>query len=243
MEQNGKTCCVCGASVGNGTTRIQTFDNKFYCKKHYLQMYRHGHILERTIFDPNEYKVYDDYAECICYGKDGQETGRTKIDINKIEILKNYKIYIRKQGGDKLYAAISIDGKKVLLHRFLYHIDKEEYSIRRVIDHINGDSLDNRMANLRLCSHKDNMKNIHTKLGRTGVQYVKANDKWGARITHNYKSIYIGNYDTYEEALLARIREEYYLFKDYGPNKDLFYVLDLPSPLEELHKVVTQEGA
>ena len=38
-------CCVCGEK-----SRAR-FKGKEYCKKHFSQMYRHGHILERTIFD------------------------------------------------------------------------------------------------------------------------------------------------------------------------------------------------
>lgn len=37
---------------------------------------------------------------------------------------------------------------------------EEEYSIKKVVDHINGDKLDDRVQNLRVCEHKDNMKNI-----------------------------------------------------------------------------------
>lgn len=59
-----------------------------------------------------------------------------------MEELKQFKIYIRKQGGDTWYAAISINGKKVLLHRYLMGMHEEEYSIKKVVDHINGDKLD-----------------------------------------------------------------------------------------------------
>lgn len=73
-------CCICGISENNGTDRIQRINGKCYCKKHYLQIYRYGHILNRTIYDPNEYIKYDTYFECICYKKDGTESGRVKID-------------------------------------------------------------------------------------------------------------------------------------------------------------------
>lgn len=53
-----------------------------------------------------------------------------------MEELKQFKIYIRKQGGDTWYAAISINGKKVLLHRYLMGMHEEEYSIKKVVDHL-----------------------------------------------------------------------------------------------------------
>ena len=171
MEQEMRKCYICGASVGNGTDRVYKFsDGNMYCKKHYLQMYRHGHIIERTIYDPNEYIEYEDYAECICYDKSGNEKGRVKIDLDKVSLIKKHKVYIRKQ-SDKIYAAISIDNKKIMLHRYLMEIINEEYSINKVVDHINGNSLDNRISNLRICTHKQNMQNIRKKNKIVGVSF------------------------------------------------------------------------
>ena len=155
-----RICSICGCSVRNGTDRVYKFsDGNLYCKKHYLQMYRHGKILKRTIYDANQYILKENYAECICYDTKGNEKGRVKIDLNKIKDLQQHKIYIRNQNG-KYYAAISINGKKILLHRYLFGIVNEKYDIDKVVDHINGDSLDNRISNLRQCSHSQNMQNI-----------------------------------------------------------------------------------
>ena len=54
---------------------------------------------------------------------------------------------------------------------------------------------------------------------------------------NNYRTLNLGVFETYEEAVLARITKEYELCGEYGPNKDLFYVLNLPNPLEELKKI------
>lgn len=184
-------------------------------------MYHKGKITERTIYDPNEYILHDDYAECITYDKEGNETARIKVDLDKVEELKQFKIYIRKQGGD---AAISINGKKVLLHRYLMGIHEEEYSIKKVVDHINGDKLDDRVQNLRVCEHKDNMKNIRKGNKVIGVSQLK-NGKWAARIMHNYKGMHLGYFDTEQEAVIARLTKEFELCGDYGPNKDLYHLL------------------
>lgn len=214
----GTKCTACDADA------FARFKGTPYCKKHYMQMYHKGKITERTIYDPNEYILHDDYAECITYDKEGNETARIKVDLDKVGKLKQFKIYIRKQGGDTWYAAISINGKKILLHRYLMGVHEEEYSIKKVVDHINGDKLDNRIQNLRVCEHKDNMKNIRKGSKVIGVSQLK-NGKWAARIMHNYKGMHLGYFDTEQEAIIARLTKEFELCGDYGPNKDLYHLL------------------
>lgn len=228
-------CCICG-----NKSKVEWKDGNEYCRKHYMQMYHHGHILERTIYDKNEWLIYDDYAECITYDKNLQPNGRVKFDLDDAAKLKNKKVYICNHNG-KNYAVISETNlHKTFAHRFVMGLYNEEYNIRRVVDHINGDSLDNRKSNLRVCSHSENMLNIRKKDKIVGVN-LKKDGRYAARIMNNYKSINIGIYNTYEEAVLARIKKESELCGEYGPNKELFYVLNLPFPLEELKKIL-QKG-
>lgn len=86
------------------------------------------------------------------------------------------------------------------------------------------------------------MKNIRKNYKIVGVCWLKYNKKWNARIMNNYSHIHIGNYDTYEKAILARITKEKELCGEYGPNKELFYVLDYPSPIEEIKKKISEMG-
>ena len=65
--------------------------------------------------------------------------------------------------GKRGYPATHIGGRTVVLHRLLFP-DAQEYEI----DHINGDKLDNRRRNLRLCTHQQNAFNQkrRRRLGR-----------------------------------------------------------------------------
>ncbi len=72
-------CTACDAEA------FARFEGVPYCKKHYMQMYHKGKITTRTIYDPNEYILHDDYAECITYDK--VEELKQYTFVNRVEIL------------------------------------------------------------------------------------------------------------------------------------------------------------
>ena len=228
-------CCVCGKPARSTYPK----DGKQYCQKHYMQMYHHGHLLDRTIYDRNTFIDHpeENYTEIITYDKNFNASHRCIIDLDKKDIIKDYKIYVRGH-SNKLYATISYGGKKLFLHRFLMGYLNTDYKLEETVDHINGNSLDNRISNLRICSQKENMQNIRKKSNFVGVGWLKYNRKWTARIMSNYKGIHLGNYETYEEAVLARLTKEQELFGDYGPNKNLYYIINHSSPIEEIRNIL-----
>lgn len=73
-------------------------------------------------------------------------------------------------------------------------------------DHINGDGLDNRRENLRICTTSQNMANQIKTRGVSkykGVVWDRARTKWAARVKINKKAIFLGRFDNEEEAGLA----------------------------------------
>lgn len=235
-----KVCCICGKPA-KATSSI---DDREYCQKHYMQMYHHGHILERTIYDKNKYIDHpnEGYTECITYDREFNEKHHVIVDLKYKPLIEPYKVYTR-EAGNKAYAMLTLsNGKKQFLHRFLLGIDRK-YILEETVDHINGNSLDNRLSNLRICSQAENAKNNRgNKNSIIGVGWLKYNKKWTARIMSGYKYYHLGNFDTYEEAVLARLIKEKELCGDFGPNKNLFYLINHPSPIEELKRVLS-EGA
>jgi len=75
------------------------------------------------------------------------------------------------------------------------------------VDHINGDTLDNRKSNLRLVSRKHNQKNMtlsrRSKSGYKGVSWHKKAKKWQAHLMSDGIRIYLGLYLFKEDAAKA----------------------------------------
>ncbi len=103
------------------------------------------------------------------------------------------------------YTRIRIYKKLYLAHRlaWLYVYGRTP---KAEIDHVNQIKSDNRISNLREASSAQNKQNRKTQLGPSkyrGVTWLVANQKWRASIGHNYKNVYIGLFDTAEEASAA----------------------------------------
>ncbi len=100
------------------------------------------------------------------------------------------------------YICIKIFGTSHKAHRlaWLYVHGKFPTLPKNMIDHINGNKDDNRIINLREATHSQNMANTksYSSSGYKGVS--KSGKKWRAQITIDNKPIYIGTYDTKEEA-------------------------------------------
>lgn len=93
--------------------------------------------------------------------------------------------------------------KNVQMHREVIGAKPGE-----IVDHINGDTFDNRKANLRICSQSQNMQNSTRRRDNvSGYKGVHPNGRnWAAQIKVDGKQIYLGTFKTKEEA--ARVYNE-----------------------------------
>ena len=75
------------------------------------------------------------------------------------------------------------------------------------VDHANGNRLDNRVCNLRLCTHAENMRNRKLNANSTsGVKGVyQDGNKWRAEAKYKKKKYHLGAFLTLEEAREARL--------------------------------------
>lgn len=166
----------------------------------------------------NEYIIHEDYAEIVIvspkYG-----TYKTMIDLEDIEKCKKYtwKIGMYKN-RIRIETTITKDKKQSQsrLYRYVMNVSDPNH----IIDHINGDTLDNRKVNLRITNKKGNGMNkglnSNNSSGIKGVYRCNTRGKWVAAIKVNGKKIFLGYFEDKEEARISRREAEIKYFKEHS---------------------------
>lgn len=107
--------------------------------------------------------------------------------------------------GSRFYAQGSMNGKRPYMHRVIMErMLGRELQDGEQVDHIDNDPLNNQRSNLRIATHRQNVKNRkrhrNNKSGFKGVYYNKRAKRYHAQIRVGGKHIYLGLHDTPEEA-------------------------------------------
>lgn len=104
-----------------------------------------------------------------------------------------------------VYYRVNVMGKHYFAHRIIWLINYGKFP-EEVVDHIDGNGLNNRLENLRSVSNTKNSRNCRlSKNNTTGVNGVwKNGNKYVAEIMVDRKKISLGSYCTIEEARDAR---------------------------------------
>jgi hypothetical protein len=113
------------------------------------------------------------------------------------------------------YRSVVVGGRWFMVHRLVYLFHTNEWP--EIIDHIDGNKLNNCIENLRSASKSLNGLNLHSlnaknKSGFRGVYWNKRANKWIAQITVNRKTMYLGCYeDVLEAASAVKIQLDKYI--------------------------------
>ncbi len=135
---------------------------------------------------------------------------RKKYKINTIGLIKDDSNRLLKgciKFGYRVQPLTKEDGSRVFkrVHRLIWETFVGEIQDGYVIDHIDGNRLNNALSNLRVATRQQNSVNrgamVKNKTGFRGV--VRKGTRFIAQITSNYTVTYLGTFDTPEQAGLA----------------------------------------
>jgi hypothetical protein len=136
------------------------------------------------------------------------------VDAKNYEWLSRYKWCAQaRRDGATFYACRNSGRRTIMMHR---EIMKPPPG--KVVDHINGNGLDNREDNMRNCTQAQNALNSRSRMSRKsrfrGVD--PAGDKWQANFKYRGQTHYLGVFDDEVEAAKARDRKAYELNGPYA---------------------------
>ncbi len=138
------------------------------------------------------------------------KTGIVKVDDNYYQHFNQFRWYVTKIGNN-VYAMRKINGKTTYMHRHIMEIHLDR-TLRKteLVDHIDGDGLNNQVSNLRLASSSQNVSNSRKYKTSTspykGVYYNgRYTNPWCVKIMKSGKNIHSDHrFDTPEEAAYER---------------------------------------
>lgn len=124
------------------------------------------------------------------------------------------KVAGTRSGRSYVMVRFQIDGAQLSIgaHRIVWLFETGEWPSQQ-IDHVDGNPQNNHFSNLRHVSVLGNSRNKkrpanRNKRGACGVTWFTATAQWMARIGVADKSVYLGLFDNFDDALAARREAE-----------------------------------
>jgi hypothetical protein len=130
-------------------------------------------------------------------------------DLGRVKSLLFNKERILKQGiNNHGYCIVDLSGKSYKVHTLVIwafqNVKPTGKTTDFVIDHIDDNKQNNKLSNLRIISHRDNI--IKNKI-ISGARLDKRTNRWLSKIKVNGKVKYLGSFNTKEEAELRYQQE------------------------------------
>lgn len=138
----------------------------------------------------------------------GEPTGKfAVVDADDEPMVSRYSwSEVTKGGADYARVTMRAGGRPttLYLHRYIMGVSDGQ----TIVDHVNGDTLDNRRCNLRLCSKRENSRNVKSRRGASVYRGVRrSGDRWRADIMEDGVRVFIGSFADEEAAARAYDRE------------------------------------
>jgi hypothetical protein len=141
-----------------------------------------------------------------------------RVDVDILPLLSKHSWNVQK-GKGKVYAKTQIGGRTVYMRRVVANAPSDA---GLVVDHCNGDGLDNRRSNLRIATWQQNARNSPGASGRrlSSTRGVSKRNRpqrpWRADIYGNGRCKYLGSFASEDEAIAVRLKVEKEMFGEFA---------------------------
>jgi len=155
----------------------------------------------------NNFIIHPNYVEVLIESpKYGQKS--LLIDLCDLNLIKDYNWHLKPENNGNFYAHTNFWKNNKRTGGSIHRMIVPEY---KMVDHIDGNGLNNCRSNLRSTNYQLNNKNKtkrkNCKSKFKGVHLRKNNNKWIAVICVNYKKIYLGDFKNEIDAAKAYNKE------------------------------------
>lgn len=170
-------------------------------------------------------KKYNKYDLSGEFGKGWTESGyEFWFDKEDFDLIKPFCWHKHQDGYLRTCYGFYVDensehhNKYIMMHQLI----AKKYGCEYELDHINGQTWDNRKEKLREAKHIDNSKNVKISSNNTsgvkGVCWDNRTGSWHAYITCDKERIYLGHYSDFDEAVKVRKEAEEKYFGEWNRN-------------------------
>lgn len=136
------------------------------------------------------------------------------VDTQELENLSQFYWFVCQTPLKHKYIRAYNGKTAILMHRYLMSAKRGQ-----LVDHINGNTFDNRKCNLRLCTTAENNRNAKKSItGKSKYKGVVIGKKgvFYAKLQYNKKYYHLGTFDLETDAALAYDKKARELFKDFA---------------------------
>lgn len=140
-------------------------------------------------------------------------------------------------GGFKSkYLIAHIDGRKYLLQRLAWLYKTGEWP-KEEVDHMDRTETNNRWENLREATRSQNAANrghqTNNTSGHIGVSWHKKSQKWQAYIKHGGVEVYLGSFESIDDAVERRRKAAIELHGEFASERPSIAERDATPPVEK----------
>ena len=233
-----RTCEVCGITSEHKHITFNKESNMCLCDKHLAQFRKFKEFKDsnqRSVFDPNEIRIYENYGEIDTYDEYGNVVETYIVDLDQIDFLRQHKWRtVYKLDKPYLFTG-NQQKKKIYFHRYVLNATDLQ------VDHIDGNTKNNLKSNLRQVTLQQNMLNLKKKnnnnTGIRGVSFDKRKNGYKVDFTYKKTRYYFKCYPKLEQSVYIRYLCEITFLNEFRNESNDFLYLKHISKLSENEKI------